>query len=234
MALNPDDYANPDDPGTGYPPPSNDPETVTADGLPANLFTWLGTTTGKNTTLAMYQKYNNAVTLDPQTGLISVAFGMNAAAEKEDLLLLMEQVIQWNANNTPTAVTTRIDSIKTKLNKAVPTDGVYDAWELVLFWTLAVKPTMFAPLVLTDSVLNIYVILAVEKNGATLATRIQTDWLRTKNPNAPLPTPQPGSDTDNPNPTPNGGTTPTQNSNLTPWLVAVVVALLILLVLKFR
>jgi hypothetical protein len=159
---------------------------------------------------------------------------MNAAAEKEDLLLMMEQVIQWNANNTATAVTNRIDGIKTKLNKAASTDGVYDAWELVLMWTLAVKPALFAPVVLTDSVLNTYVMLAVEKNGGTLATRIQSDIVRTKDPDAPLPTPQPGSDTDNPNPVPTGGANPIFSSNLTPWLVAVVVAILLLLSVRFR
>ncbi|MFN8349415.1 MAG: hypothetical protein U0X91_30720 [Spirosomataceae bacterium] len=227
-----EEYPNPEDPGTGN-PPVVETDTTTADGLPVNLFTWLGTNTGKATTLAMYQKYNNAVMLDPATGTISISFGMNAAAEKEDLLLMMEQVIQWNANNPPTPVTARIDTIKAKLNKAVPTDGVYDAWELVLFWTLAVKPMLFAPLVLTDSVLNTYVLLAVEKNGGTLATRIQSDVSRTKDPTAPLPNPKPGSDTDNPNPTPTG-VNPTAGSNLTPWLVAVVVAILILLYVRFR
>jgi hypothetical protein len=238
MALNSDDYPNTDEPGnpTDNPPVVVYPEseTVTIDGLPVNLFTWMGNTTGKNTTLAMYQKYNNAVSIDPATGLISITFAMNAAAEKEDLLLMMEQVIQWNANNTATAVTNRIDGIKTKLNKAASTDGVYDAWELVLMWTLAVKPALFAPVVLTDSVLNTYVMLAVEKNGGTLATRIQSDIVRTKDPDAPLPTPQPGSDTDNPNPVPTGGANPIFSSNLTPWLVAVVVAILLLLSVRFR
>lgn len=237
-----DENGNPIDTGNGNGNPTDNPpivvypetETTTTDGLPVNLFTWLGNTTGKNTTLAMYQKYNNAVNIDPATGLVSIAFAMNAAAEKEDLLSMMEQVIQWNANNTATAVTNRIDTIKTKLNKAASTDGVYDAWELVLMWTLAVKPTLFAPVVLTDSVLNTYVMLAVEKNGGTLATRIQADIIRTKDPDAPLPNPQPGSDTDNPNPTPTGGTNPIYNSNLTPWLVAVVVSIIVLLVLKFR
>lgn len=209
-----------------------DPAVTTADGLPVNLYTWKGETQGKAFTLAQYQKYNNAVSIDPQTGLISITFGMNAAAEKEELLLMMEQVIQWNANNTPTSVTNRIDGIKYRLNKAVATDGVYDAWELVLFWTLAVKPSLFAPLVLTDSVLSTYVTLAVEKNGGTLATRIQSDVSRAKNPNAPLPTPQPGSDTDNPNPAPKND--PESKSNLTLWLVAVVVVILIVLMSKIQ
>lgn len=216
----------PGSPGT----PITDPAAITADGLPINLFTWLGTTQGKLTTLAMYDKYNNAVTLDPKTGLVTISFGMSAAAEKEDLLVMMEQVIQWNANNVPTALTSQIDAIKTKLNKAVPTDGVYDAWELVLFWTIAVKPSLFAPLVLTDSVLNTYVMLAVEKNGDTLATRIQSDVSRAKDPNTPLPNPQPGSDTNDPNPQPDTNT-PNSTGNITPWILAVVVVIILILVL---
>ncbi|AYQ31969.1 hypothetical protein [Runella sp. SP2] len=233
MALNPDEYENTGGGGTTSPPDTT-PTPTTPDGLPSNLFTWMGETQGKTVTLAMYNKYNNAVTLDPATGLISVSFGLNATAEKEELLTLFEQVIQWNANNTATDVSTRIGKIRTKLNKAVPTDGVYDAWELALFWSLAVNPTVFLPVALTDSVLDTYVMLAVEKNGATLATRIQTDWLRLRNPNNPLPNPQPGSDTNDPNPTPTGGTTPVNNSNLTPWLVAVVVMILLLLAVRFR
>ena len=246
MALNPD-YNTPTDSdgngagtgtgtdgNSGTTPPDTSPNPVTADGLPANLFTWLGDTTGRNTTLAMYQKYNNAVTLDPVTGLLSVSFGMGATAEKEDLLLMMEQVIQWNANNTPTAVTTRIDTIKTKLNKAASTDGVYDAWELAILWVISVNPALFAPVSFSDSLLNTYVTLAVEKNGGTLATRIQSDYLRTKDPNAPLPNPQPGADTNDPNPVPMGGTTPVYNTKLVPWIIAVVVAILILLALKYR
>lgn len=227
MAL-PYDETPFDTPNEGNNPFAN-PSNTTADGLPVNLFTWLGDTQGKTVTLSMYEKYNNAVSIDP-TGLISVTFSMNAATEKEDLLLIMEQVIQWNANNTPTPVTSRIDSIKTKLNKAVATDGVYDAWELVLFWTMAVKPSLFTPLILSDSVLNTYVMLAVEKNGGTLATRVQSDVSRAKNPNNPLPTPQPGSDTDNPNPTPKPGSS--QNSNLAPWLLAVVIAIILILILQ--
>lgn len=218
---------------------------VRPNGFPQNLYP--NDPFGSIKTLALYAKFTDCFSLDAATSKITIKPEVGNTAENwKQILQLFQDVDNW-AQLFPADVTpmvTRISNILLKLRKASDTDAPYDAYELILFWNIALRPDYFLPFFFAESVYNTYIILAKDYTYEMLFTRVQNDRQRAINPNAPIVTPKqaypnytpPPSSGGNPSPSdPNTPVTPKPDEKKTSvwtWVALVFVLVLIILIAR--
>ncbi|WP_428658938.1 hypothetical protein [Runella sp.] len=215
---------------------------VTLGGLPQNIYP--NSNIGVISTNAIYLKYSQYFSVDNNTSKISIREIPNDNATWKEILQVFQNVDNWaqlNPNDvTPTIE--RVVNILMKLRRVSETDAPYDAYELILFWNIAVRPDYFLPIFFTESIYSTYVTLAKEYTYEMLFTRVQNDRQRAVNPNSPIVTPQENYPNYNPptngSPSPSNPNTPvtpstgTKTSNVWTWVALVFVLVLIILIMR--
>lgn len=219
---------------------------VLSNGLPQNLypesspFIQLGQQSGIFRTSLLYQKYKDAFVLDSATGSVQISNYTTSESNWREILQLFQDIDTWaqlNPNDvTPTIQ--RISDTLMALRKASSTDEVYDAYELLLFWNMAVRPDYFSPLMVTaKTFVSTYIVLAKDYTYQVVYTRLYNDFQRAKNPNSPIKTPTEVYPNYTPpvtgNPAnPDNPVTTTSKSMIWTVLAVLVVIVLLLLILK--
>jgi hypothetical protein len=222
---------------------------VTLSGLPQNLYPNSAAYIGIAKTALFFQTYTACFSIDTDTSKINIQGVENSAESWKTILQFWQDIDNW-AQANPADVTPKIQRLSDmliRLRKAADTDAPYDAYELILFFNIAIRPEYFLPFFFADSVYSLYVTLAKEYTYQMLFTRVQNDRQRAKDPNATIVTPQqvypgyvPPPSTAGPLPstpgTPVNPSAPGTNTaaKSTVWSVFLLVSIIVLLILILR